>query len=95
MLLLHDIVEIDVGDHPIHGGTSSQVQVEQEHMAAVRLFGLLPQPQGNALLGLWQEFELAQTADAKFAEALDRLQPLLANIMTDGGTWEESGVSLD
>jgi len=95
MLLLHDVVEIDVGDFPIHGGTSSQLQAEQESKAAVRLFGLLPQPQGSELLGLWQEFEFAQTADAKFAKALDRFQPLLVNLATGGGTWTENDVSLD
>lgn len=95
MLLLHDIVEIDVGDFPIHGGSSAQVQAEQEDKAAVRLFGLLPQPQGNELLTLWQEFERGETEDAKFAKALDRFQPLLINISTGGGTWTENGVSLE
>ena len=95
MLLLHDIVEIDVGDFPIHGGSSREVQAEQEARAAVRLFGLLPQPQGNELLALWQEFEHGETQDAMFARALDRFQPLLINIHTGGGTWTENGVSLE
>ncbi|MFJ9990406.1 HD family hydrolase [Pseudomonas putida] len=93
MLLLHDIVEIDVGDYPIHGGSSSQLQAEQEAEAAQRLFGLLPQPQATQMLELWQEFEQADSADARFAKALDRFQPLLINIFTGGGTWSESGVS--
>ncbi|WP_420477057.1 HD domain-containing protein [Noviherbaspirillum sp. ST9] len=95
MLLLHDVVEIDVGDHPIHGGSSSALQLEQESRAAERLFGLLPRPQGDALLALWQEFERAETEDAKFAKALDRFQPLLVNIFTGGGTWTENNVSLE
>jgi len=95
MLLLHDIVEIDVGDFPIHGGTSGEMQAAQEARAAERIFGLLPPPQGDALLGLWREFELAQSEDAKFAKALDRFQPLLTNVFTDGGTWKENGVSLE
>lgn len=95
MLLLHDVVEIDVGDFPIHGGSSSQLQAEQESRAAARLFGLLPPQQGNEFLSLWQEFERAETEDAKFAKALDRFQPLLINIFTGGGTWAESGVSLE
>ena len=95
MLLLHDIVEIDVGDLPIHGGFSSEMQAEQESRAAARLFGLLPRQQGDELLGLWQEFELAETEDAKFAKALDRLQPLLTNVFTGGGTWTENGVSIE
>lgn len=95
MLLLHDIVEIDVGDFPIHSGTSIEVQAEQESRAAARLFGLLPPQQGIEFLALWQEFELAETEDAKFAKALDRFQPLLINIFTGGGTWTENGVSLE
>ncbi len=95
MLLLHDIVEIDVGDVPIHGGFSGELQAEQESRAAVRLFALLPQQQGNEFLSLWQEFERAETEDAKFAKALDRFQPLLVNVFTHGGTWAENGVSLE
>ncbi|QAU34173.1 HD domain-containing protein [Janthinobacterium sp. 17J80-10] len=95
MLLLHDVVEIDVGDFPIHGGFSSEVQAEQESRAAARLFGLLPQQQGDELLALWQEFERAETEDAKFAKALDRFQPLLVNVFTGGGTWTENSVSLE
>jgi putative hydrolases of HD superfamily len=95
MLLLHDVVEIDAGDYPIHGGSSSQLQAEQESRAAARLFGLLPPQQGNELLALWQEFERAETEDAKFAKALDRFQPLLINVFTSGGTWTENNVSLE
>jgi putative hydrolase of HD superfamily len=95
MLLIHDIVEIDVGDFPIHGGSSAELQAEQEAVAAARLFGLLPQQQGDALLALWQEFERAESEDAKFAKALDRFQPLLINVVTGGGTWTENGVSME
>jgi putative hydrolase of HD superfamily len=95
MLLLHDVVEIDVGDFPIHSGSSRELQAEQETKAAARLFGLLPQQQGNEFLALWQEFECAETEDAKFAKALDRFQPLLVNVFTGGGTWTENSVSLE
>jgi len=95
MLLLHDVVEIDVGDFPIHGGSSLEVQAEQESKAATRLFGLLPQSQRDEFIDLWHEFENAETEDAKFAKALDRFQPLLINVFTGGGTWAESDVSLD
>lgn len=95
MLLLHDIVEIDVGDFPIHGGSSYEMQAEQEASAANRLFGLLPSQQRNELLDLWIEFERAETEDAKFAKAIDRFQPLLINVFTGGGTWTENGVSLE
>ena len=94
MLLLHDIVEVDVGDSPIHGGSHDR-QAELEDRAAVRLFGLLPGDQGAAFLALWREFEAGQSADARFAKALDRFQPLLVNVFTGGGTWTQNGVSLE
>ena len=95
MLLIHDIVEVDVGDTPIHQIASGASQHDLEAKAAVRLFGLVPGEQGATLLALWREFELGQSDDAKFAKALDRVQPLLANVSTGGGTWTESSVTLE
>lgn len=94
MLLLHDIVEIDAGDAPIHAvGTDTGALQRAERNAAERIFGLLPPEQGQKLLSLWLEFEEAATPSARFAKALDRLQPLFINTLTDGGTWTESGVT--
>lgn len=93
MLMVHDIVEIDAGDIPIHGGDGLTEQAALEEKAAKRLYGLLPEEQGRELRSLWNEFEAAETDDAKFAKALDRLQPLMQNIHTGGGTWTQSNVS--
>ncbi|MCL6264477.1 HD domain-containing protein [Craterilacuibacter sp. RT1T] len=95
MLLIHDIVEVDVGDMPIHQTSSGGSQEVLEDVAAIRLFGMIPGMQGTELLALWREFEQSISADAKFAKALDRVQPLLINIRTDGGTWTENGVTLE
>jgi putative hydrolase of HD superfamily len=93
MLLLHDIVEIDAGDHPIHETTSNNAQEELELQAAKRIFGLLPKTQSDELMELWLEFEEGKSDDAAFAKSLDRMQPLIHNIATDGGTWKEAGVT--
>jgi putative hydrolase of HD superfamily len=93
MLLIHDIVEIDAGDAPIHGVHDTVALELAERQAAERLFGLLPPDQAARLLSVWQEFEAAESAEARFAKALDRLQPLLLNTLTDGGTWTENAVS--
>ena len=94
LVLLHDIVEIDAGDAPIHVAGQDKAALEQaERQAAERIFGLLPSEQGRELLALWHEFEEATTPAARFAKALDRLQPLLLNTLTDGGTWTENGVT--
>jgi putative hydrolase of HD superfamily len=93
MLLIHDIVEIDVGDAPIHGIHDAAALEIAEMKAAERLFGMLPTNQATRLLSLWREFEAAETPEAKCAKALDRLQPLLLNTLTGGGTCTENNVS--
>lgn len=90
MMLLHDIVEVDVGDNPIHLNLPSDSPGDWEAAAAIRLFAVVPPDHGQALLTLWQEFEAAETADARFAKALDRAQPLVANVAVGGGTWSET-----
>jgi putative hydrolase of HD superfamily len=93
MLLLHDIVEIDAGDTPFFAPGGGAGPAKSEHDAAIRIFGLLPEGQGAEMRALWEEFEAGDTTDARFAKALDRLQPLLVNTLTDGGTWNEFGVT--
>jgi len=93
MLLIHDIVEIDAGDTPLHGSHNDEGQAEREREAAERLFGILDQPMGTALLDLWLEFEEGNSDEARFAKSLDRLQPLIQNTQTDGGTWIASSLS--
>lgn len=93
MLLLHDIVEIDAGDFPIHESVDATNQEELERKAADRIFGILPTDQEKELRLLWDEFESSKTSDAKFAKSLDRFQPLIQNINTNGGTWVEGNVS--
>ncbi|WP_370230946.1 HD domain-containing protein [Cognatishimia sp.] len=93
MLLIHDLVEIDVGDAPIHGNHDIAEIEAKEAAAADRIFGLLPTAQGDALRALWDEFEGAQSTDAVFAKSVDRVQPVNANLETGGGSWVEYKVS--
>ena len=94
MLLLHDIVEIDAGDNPLHAG-GGETQAADEIRAAERIFGLLPDAQARELRALWDEFEAGESDDARFAKALDRLQPLVVNVMTGGGTWALNRVQFE
>lgn len=93
MLLIHDLVEIDAGDTPIHGTHDPAETARTEHAAADRIFGLLPPDQAASLRRLWDEFEAAETDDAIFAKSIDRVQPVIANLETDGGTWPEYNVT--
>ncbi|MBD1923564.1 HD domain-containing protein [Microcoleus sp. FACHB-831] len=93
MLLVHDLVEIDAGDTFCYDVQSNENKAMREAEAANRLFGLLPEDQGVELRNLWEEFEAQETGEARFATALDRLQPFLHNQHTKGGTWQIHGIT--
>jgi putative hydrolase of HD superfamily len=93
MLLVHDIIEVDAGDTFAFDTQGYLDKDDRERAAAERLFGLLPAPQGGELRALWEEFEAGETADARFAVALDRFQPLLLNFYGGGGSWREHGIT--
>ena len=96
MLLVHDLVEIDAGDLFVYADAAQQArQEEAERAAADRIFALLPEDQAGRLRGLWDEFEERRTPEARFARALDRLQPMLENLKAGGGTWREHGITAD
>jgi putative hydrolase of HD superfamily len=92
MLLIHDLVEIDSGDTPLFDEVGAKTQADREQVAAHRLFGLLPPDQAAIYRALWEEFEAAGTADARFAKAIDRFQPIILNYAVGGGTWTDYGV---
>lgn len=93
MLLLHDIVEIDAGDAPIHGDHDPAEQEATEIAAAERIFGLLPADQRDEFRSLWEEFEAAESDDAIFAKSIDRVQPVISNLETGGGSWIDYNVT--
>ncbi|CAL9496265.1 hypothetical protein SUDANB121_03360 [Nocardiopsis dassonvillei] len=93
MLVLHDIVEIDAGDTFLFDQVSSQTQAARERAAADRIFPLLPEDQAERARALWEEFEARVTAEARFARAVDRLSPMLANWHNEGGTWVRFGIT--
>ena len=93
MCLIHDIVEIDAGDTYAYDQEGLITQKAREDAAKARIFALLPPDQGAELTALFDEFEANDTADARFAHAMDNLQPLLLNHSNDGGDWKEHGAS--
>ncbi len=89
MVLIHDIVEIDAGDTFIYDTAKSHSNTDEELLAARRIFGILPAEQAADLIAIWQEFEDGVSNEARFARAMDRLEPLLQNTSNNGGTWAE------
>jgi putative hydrolase of HD superfamily len=95
MVLVHDVVEIDAGDTFRYDLAAQADQEERERRAADRLFALLPADQGAHLRARWEEFEARETAEARFAAALDRLMPMLHNLYGNGRGWRDHGVTAD
>ena len=91
MVLVHDVVEIDAGDTFAYDEGAHHDKEAREQTAADRLFGLLPKDQAMEMRALWDEFEAGETADAQFANAVDRMQPVLHNALTGGKQWLKHG----
>lgn len=92
MLLVHDLIEIYAGDTFAYDKKANEDKALREQKAADKLYAILPAQQGKALRDMWEEFDAMETPDAKYAAALDRIQPLLSNWFNDGATWKEGSV---
>ena len=93
MLLFHDVIEIKAGDTCMFYLEAEVGQYEREVAAADELFGMLPSDQGDELRNLWLEFEARETPEAKYAKAIDRFMPMLANYESGGKAWQDEHVS--
>lgn len=93
MLLTHDLVEIYAGDTFCYDEKGNSDKREREIEAAEKIFGMLDEDKGQELRALWDEFEEIKTPEAKFATAMDRLQPMLNNYHNNGGTWKKFDIS--
>lgn len=92
MVLVHDAVEIYAGDTYCYDEEGAKTKEAREKAAAEKVFGMLPDEQGAEYHALWEEFERNDTAEARFANAMDRIQPLLLNYSREGYSWKEHGV---
>ena len=92
MCLIHDLVEIDAGDTYAYDTENQKTRKEREDKAKDRIFSLLPDEQKAEFTALFEEFETNETAEARFAHAMDNLQPLLLNNSNDGKDWRKHSV---
>lgn len=86
MVLVHDLVEIYAGDTYLYDVDGNKTKAEREKKAADKLYSMLDE-QGVELRALWEEFDECETQESKFANALDRLQPMMLNYFTKGEMW--------
>lgn len=90
--LVHDLIEVYAGDTFAYDEKGNEDKHEREMQAADKLFGVLDPVQGAEMRALWDEFEEMQTAESRYANAIDRIQPLILNYMTNGHTWKQGNV---
>ncbi|MDE6729592.1 MAG: HD domain-containing protein [Oscillospiraceae bacterium] len=95
MVLIHDVVEIDAGDTYFYDAVGNQDKVEREQKAADRIFSMLPDDQACEFRALWDEFESRNSPESRFANALDRIQPMLLNYKKGGISWKDHGIRAD
>lgn len=95
MLLVHDVGEIDAGDVMFFAHVDWEERKEAERAAVVRIFSILPEDESSDLLQLWGEFEKGESAEARFAHAVDRAMPVLLNLSNNGQSWRENGISYE
>ncbi len=95
MCLIHDIVEIEAGDTYAYDEEEKKTQKLREDVAKEKLYSMLPEDQKQEFTALFDEFEECRTAEAKFARAMDNLQPLLLNNSNDGADWREHQVTAE
>lgn len=95
MCLIHDIVEIDAGDTYAYDAEGLKTQKAREDAAKQRIFSMLPDDQKTEFISLFDEFEQAESAEARFAHSMDNLQPLMLNNSNGGSDWIEHGVTAD
>jgi putative hydrolase of HD superfamily len=95
MLLIHDLGEIDAGDTIIYASETAEQKAE-ERAGVQRLLDMLPNADQTQLyLALWDEFEAGESADARYARAIDRVPPLLHNLHDGGHSWVTHNISKD
>ena len=93
MVLVHDLIEIYAGATFCYDQKGNEDKEAREKEAADKLYAMLPEDQAAEYRALWEEFDRMDTPDSRYAAALDRIQPMLNNYLTNGHTWKLGNVT--
>jgi putative hydrolase of HD superfamily len=94
LAVVHDVVEMYVGDTFAFGDTSDQFS--REHQAMDRLVEASGSPGVRRLVEFWREYEDQRSDEAKFVKGLDALLPIMQNYSNpDHSSWRQHGVPAD
>jgi putative hydrolase of HD superfamily len=90
MIIYHDYVEIYAGDSDILNELARTNKVEEEERAFKKLKKELPAEIAQEFETIWKEYLENKTIEAKFAHAMDALDPILQSI-NQKEEWAEKG----
>ncbi|HEC2156419.1 HD domain-containing protein [Staphylococcus delphini] len=81
MLLIHDLGEIYAGDTWVFDDMQKSFAYEKESQSIDYSLGILPINQYKFLKELWSEFEMGNSAEARYARVIDALVPLINHLV--------------
>lgn len=93
MVLIHDIIEIYAGDTFAFDKEGKKSKKDREEKAAEKLFSQLPDDLRKELYELWSEYEEGITPESKIIKAIDKIQPILSNLCSEGKSWKLKNVT--
>jgi len=93
MVLIHDIIEIYAGDTFAFDKEGKKSKKDREEKAAEKLFSQLPDDLRKELYKLWKEYEEGITPESKIIKAIDKIQPILSNLCSEGKSWKLKNVT--
>ncbi len=95
LIVLHDIAEAVTGDIPsFEESARKDTKVADEAAAMERIRAMLPCRLRDLMLSLWREYEDGETAEAKFARAIDKLEVQHQHNLAALDTWTEQEFGL-
>ncbi|MCX6709638.1 MAG: HD domain-containing protein [Candidatus Woesearchaeota archaeon] len=92
MLLYHDVIEIESGDTIVFDSDKVLGQREKEHSSLSGMKKRMPKGLADDFSVLWLEFEENKTIEAKFCQAIDKLDPVIHAIF-DEDDWKYNSIN--
>lgn len=78
--VVHDLGEAIRGDVPAVEQSEADDKSERERQDLAELLRPLPERTREEIAGLWEEYEAAETPEARLAKGLDKLETILQHI---------------
>lgn len=93
LAIFHDLPEIETGDVSSFDEVGRIGKAEREEAAMRRLVSQLPPDQAQEIMDYWLENEHKATPEARFVQALDKLQPMIENLISNGADWQQEPIT--